>query len=255
MGGSVLERRRVDLGSVSLTYGHAGTGPPLVLIHGLAGSSRWWEKNVGPLSEHFALYAVDLVGFGESRSRQRFSLTASAGHLAELLERLEVGPAGVIGHSMGGYIAAELAATVPDRVSRLVLVAAAVLPPGFVSPRQALRLVQVARFLPVRFLPTMVADAYRSGPATIGGARELLAADLRPQLGRIEAPTLIVWGERDAIVPLDVGRQLVRDLPRAELSIIPEAGHLPMWERPDAFNRVVSSFLTAPPETRDRLDD
>ncbi len=246
VAGVALERRRVEVGPVTFAYGRAGSGPPLVLIHGLGGSTRWWAKNVGPLAEQCEVYVVDLVGFGESRGRRRFVLAEAAGQLAALLDRLGVGPAGVVGYSMGGCIAAELAADFPDCVSRLVLVDAALLPADFLSLRQTLNLARAARRVPLGLLPTMVADALRAGPATVWRAtRELLAADLRPKLRRIQAPTLVVWGDRDVVVPLATGQQIVQDLPHGELAIIPGAGHVPMWERPEVFNRLVADFVNA----------
>ena len=243
---AALERRDVLVGPVTLSHGRAGAGSPLVLIHGLGGSSRWWAKNVGPLAERFEVHVVDLVGFGRSRGRQRFALAEAAGQLASLLDRLGIERAAVVGHSMGGYIAAELAAESPERVSRLVLVDAAMLPAGFVSARQLLNLALTAPRLPATFLPTMASDVGRAGPATLLRAiRELLAADLRPKLERIRAPTLVVWGDRDRVTPLAAGRALTAQLPDARLAVVPGAGHLPMWERPETFNRLVAEFVAA----------
>ena len=180
--------------------------PAVVLVHGLGVASTYMVPTAARLAPDYPVYAPDLPGFGD----------------------------------------AELAADFPDHVARLVLVDAALLPAGFVSPRQVLNLARAARRAPLRLLPTMVADAHRAGPATVWRAtRELLAADLRPKLGRILAPTLVVWGDRDLVVPLATGQQLARDLPRAELAIIPGAGHVPMWERPEAFNRLVAAFAAA----------
>ena len=159
-----LERRDVHLGAVTLSHGRAGAGSPLVLIHGLGGSSRWWAKNIGPLAERFEVHVVDLVGFGESRNRQRFALAEAASQLASLLDQLGIGRAAIVGHSMGGYIAAQLAAEFPERVSRLVLVDAAMLPAGFVSARQLLNLMLAAPRLPARFIPTIASDVRRAGP-------------------------------------------------------------------------------------------
>lgn len=241
---AAIERRSVRLGPVTLSYGHAGAGPPVVLIHGLGGSGRWWAKNIGPLAERYEIHVVDLVGFGESHDRQRFALAEASHLLASLLEQLEVGPATLIGHSMGGYIAAELAADTPDRVSRLVLVDAAMLPDDFVSPRQVLNLMRTLPRLPARFIPVLAADVHRAGTSTMVRATwELLTADLQPKLSRIQIPTLIVWGGRDRVVPLAAGHALVAQLSDARLAVIPDAGHMPMWERPESFNRLVLDFL------------
>ena len=218
--------------------------PAVVLVHGLGVASTYLVPTAVRLALDYPVYAPDIPGFGESAGRQRFALTDAAGHLAALLDRLGIGPAGVVGHSMGGYVAVELAADFHDRVSRLVLVDAALLPAGFLSPRQLVNLTRAARRAPLRLLPTMVADAHRAGPPTVWRAtRELLAADPWPKLGRIQTPTLVVWGERDLVVPPAIGRRLARDLRHGELAIIPRAGHVPMWERPEEFNRLVLDFL------------
>jgi pimeloyl-ACP methyl ester carboxylesterase len=93
-------------------------------------------------------------------------------------------------------------------------------------------------------VPVLVADAWRAGPRTIvTAARELVAADISPKLERIEAPTLLVWGERDPLVPLEYAHQLLGRLRHADLVVIPAASHNVMLDRPDAFNRVVLEFL------------
>jgi pimeloyl-ACP methyl ester carboxylesterase len=101
-----------------------------------------------------------------------------------------------------------------------------------------------ARTLPVRYWRILLGDALRAGPATLHNAtRAVLAADLRPRLGQINAPTLVIWGERDNLVPLEYGKLLAESLPNARLEVIEGAGHNPMWDRPDELNRLVAGFL------------
>jgi pimeloyl-ACP methyl ester carboxylesterase len=154
--------------------------------------------------------------------------------------------ASLIGHSMGGFIAADLAAETPARVDRLVLVDAVALPVERTRWRQALGLLHGLWRLPLGFLPILFADAHRAGPTTIlRAARELLTADIQTKLNHIAAPTLLVWGEGDAIVPVELGERLAQTLPSARLVVLPGAGHNPMWDRAEDFNRVVLDFLTA----------
>ena len=245
MTGAVeIERRRIQIDSVPIAYEVAGVGPPTVLLHGLSGSGRWWARNVGPLSRRFRVHVVDLLGFGGSRG-QPFVLAEAAAYLAAWMERLDLPRASVVGHSMGGFIAADFAAAFPERVERLVLVDAAALPFDARHLRRPRGLVGVARRLPLRFLPILATDALRAGPVTIArAARELLRSDLGPRLATIAAPTLVVWGEHDTLVPLAVGEQLARALPDGRLVVIPRAGHNPMWDQADEFNRVVADFLS-----------
>ncbi len=239
-----MEARRVQVGQATVAYRVVGAGDPVVLVHGLAGSTRWWGGNIGALATHHRVYLVDLVGFGESRGRRGFALAEATTILDRWLDHLGRDRVALVGHSMGGLIAAELAADVPDRVSRLVLVNAAALPLDKRQIRQPLNLAWTLRQTPPRYLPILVNDARRAGPWTLWRARrDLLAADIRPKLGRIQAPTLVIWGANDRLVPLSLGEQLQRSIPGAALAVIPETGHIPMWERPEVFNRLVGTFL------------
>ena len=243
---SRLEQRRANIGPATIAYQVAGDGPPLVLVHGLSGSSRWWRRNIGALTPHWRVYVVDLIGFGASRTRHPFVLAEAAGYLAQWLDQLELPRASLVGHSMGGLIAAELAADAPARVDRLVLVDPAALP---LSPRlmiHALSLLRELRTLSPSFLPVLLADTLRAGPFTMWRAiTALMLADLRPKLAQICAPTLVIWGERDALVPLAFAQQLAEHLRYEQLVVIKGAGHVPMWDRPQEFNRVLIEFLLA----------
>jgi pimeloyl-ACP methyl ester carboxylesterase len=245
MGNTPIVFYRTRVGAATIAYQEAGDGPPVVLIHGLSGSSRWWARNVGALAERFHVYVIDLIGFGGSRGGQRFMLDKAADHLAHWMDQLGIVRASMVGHSMGGYIAAELAADAPERVERLVLVDAAALPFGQNVGWHMASMMRELQRLPADFLPPLLFDALRAGPATLwDAASALLRADLRPKLERISAPTLVVWGERDAIVPLGLGKQLTRLLPKREMLVIKNAGHNPMWDCPQAFNREVTAFLS-----------
>ncbi len=234
---------RVQIGEVAIAFQVVGEGPPVVLLHGLSGSSRWWRYNIGPLAEHFRIYVVDLTGFGASRG-YRFALRDAAGHLVKLMNQLGIERASVVGHSLGGHIAADLAAEHPERVERLVLVDAAVLPFGLSYVQHARSLAREFWQVQPNFLPILVTDALRAGPRTLlRAADELLHADLTPKLERIVAPTLMIWGEHDALVPVGFGQALRAAMPAAELVVIGRAGHNAMWDCPATFNREVIAFL------------
>lgn len=245
------EQRYLQVGLGNIFYEVVGTGKPVVLVHGLSGSTRWWQQNVASLSEKFRLYMIDLIGFGRSRAGQKFSLAAAPQVLKEWLDGLNLRQASFVGHSMGGLIVAHLAADYPDVVERLVLVDAVGLPLGHGLARQAWNMLQAFRAMPLDLLGVILADAYQAGfinVLTVG--QGLLDQDLSQKLARISAPTLIVWGGQDRIVPLRLGRQLNRCLPNSRLVTIEGAGHLPMWEGAEAFNQIVIDFLQAP--TRER---
>src|SRR5919112_4008412 len=129
-----LPRRRMSSGARvserdplnALAYEVVGSGPPLILLHGLSGSGRWWSRNVPVFSRSFRTYSVDLPGFGQSRNLRWSRLDDIADQLAGWLGDEGLPRAHIAGHSLGGAVAARLAARHPDRIDRLVLVDAAI---------------------------------------------------------------------------------------------------------------------------------
>lgn len=241
----MIEQRSVNVGSAEFAYLVAGDGPPVILIHGLAGSSRWWARNITHLAQSFQVYAIDLIGFGESRGYHPFNLDDAAGHLANWMDSLGITRASVIGHSMGGFIVVNLAADFPEHVERLALVGAAAVPLNRRYPWQTLGPVRGLFDLTFDSFSLLVTDACRAGPVTIWkAARDLGTADITGKLSGIQAPTLVIWGEHDPIIPLRAGKQIAGILPNAELVVIGDAGHNVMWDRPEAFNQAVMDFLT-----------
>jgi pimeloyl-ACP methyl ester carboxylesterase len=238
-------RTRADPG-LPVVSADVGAGPPLVLLHGLAGSARWWARNIPRLAQAFRVIAIDLPGFGASPRGDRLALEEATGQLAITMDRLGIERASVIGHSMGGLIAGGLAADRPKSVDRLVLVDAAFLSLG------RSRLVPLSgsavtlRWTAPSLLPVLIADGLRSGPGRLTSASiQLLRADWRAKLPLIKAPTLVIWGEHDAICPVAIGRRIVSLVANSHLVVVEGAAHNPMWERPEEFDREVLGFLTA----------
>lgn len=226
-----------------LRYRTYGSGPPLLLVHGLAGSSLWWRHNIKVLAEYFTVYVVELKGYGTNRALRPLRLKAAAVCLAELIESLPAGRAHVVGHSMGGQISIHLAAEHPDRIDRLVLAGAS----GLVRSdmlRMALKLPLAARRSPLSFIPILARDTLRAGPVNLLlNTIEILRDDTSESLAKIVAPTLLVWGEHDVLVPPAMGTATKELLHGSELVLIDGAGHNVMWDRPDEFNRAVLEFL------------
>jgi pimeloyl-ACP methyl ester carboxylesterase len=241
-----FERRYLDVSGARVYYQVAGSGDAVVLIHGLSGSGRWWRRNAPALAARFRVFVIDLVGFG--RSRGPFKLAEGTDVLADWMTQVGLRRAHLVGHSMGGYLAADLAASAADRdldVDRLVLVDAAAFPLGWRPVRHATSLLRAVRYMDPSFLPVLATDALRAGPRTLLlAAREVTETDLEARCAEIGAPTLVVWGEHDRVVPPAVGERLTECLPDAELVVIEGAGHNPMWDRPAAFNEAVLGFLT-----------
>jgi pimeloyl-ACP methyl ester carboxylesterase len=245
-----LERRRehsvrsehIRIGSQTIYTEVVGRGSPLVLIHGLAGSTAWWARNIPALAQHHEVHVVDLVGFGKSAGG-RFVLGEAANMLAAWMRRRGLRNAAIVGHSMGGHIAVDLAAAHPDLVNHLVLVDAALSVGG--TPAQV-DLARTLPYLPFAMLPVILPDAMRAGLPNLARATyQMLTTDMRPILARVRAKTLVVWGEFDPCVPLSVAHKLSRMLPCAEIVVVRGTGHVPMWERPEAFNQALLRFLGA----------
>ncbi len=240
----VVERRHIQIDSTWIHYKTAGAGPPLILVHGLAGSTRWWNHNIPQLAAHFRVYAVDLSEFGDRRFRPRFVLSQAAHYLSRWMKEIHIERASMIGHSMGGRIAAEFAAEHPDQVARLVLVSAAILPFGHGYIRQSWGMMRAFRHIPFSLFQVLLFDTLHTGifPVLRIG-RELLKSNLEHQLAHIQSPTLIIWGEHDTIVPVVLGQALTQQLIGSQFTLIKGAGHVPMWEKPAEFNRLTLDFL------------
>ncbi|HEU5440732.1 MAG TPA: alpha/beta fold hydrolase [Ktedonobacterales bacterium] len=231
-------------------YAVCGAGDPLVLVHGLSGSWLWWARNLRALSSRYQVYLLDLPGFGTQGGlgRPRFALDQTTHWLAEWMKSARVPRAHFAGHSMGGYITLHLAAHRPELVRRLVLAAPAVFPMRRSLFSEVTPLVTALRRAAPSFLPILALDALRAGPLNLlRAATALLRADLHDQLRHVSAPTLLIWGQRDVLVPPAVGEHLRDELPDARLLAIPNAGHVVMYDRPRAFDEAALGFLAGQP--------
>lgn len=244
-GGLRASRREVRVRGLPVRYEVAGEGEPVVFVHGLSGSTRWWVRNVPALAERHRVYLVDLPGFGAMRRlRRHFVLAEAADWLSAWMGALALEKAHLVGHSMGGYVCLRLAARQPAVVQRLILVAPAGVPTGRSMVGHLVPLLGAARHATPRFLPVLARDALRMGPATLlRASRDLLAEDVREDLRRIQAPTLLLWGERDTLVPPAVGNLLREEIPDSRLFVLERAAHVPMFDRPEDFDAALLAFL------------
>jgi len=237
--------RTALVGGLRWRWREAGSGPPLVLVHGLAGSWRWWRPVLPTLATERSVLLVDLPGFGGLPRVRPFDLDASVDWLARWSQAAEIGPADFVGHSLGGLLCARLAAHHPDTVRRVVLIAPAGLP-GRTAAGATGSLLRVLWASQPRFLALLVRDTLRSGPVTIGtAARALLAADVRADLALVRARTLVLVGRRDHLVPLAHAEELARALPDGRVRTL-DAGHVPMVDRPAELSRELLGFLAEP---------
>lgn len=266
--------RLVDT-SVGRVFVHrGGAGRPLVLIHGFMMSHYIFRDVLGPLAARYQVIAIDLPGFGESDrpSPAEFSYDSAgfAQTVREVMDRLGIARASVLGHSMGGAVALALAARAPERVERAVLVSPVVYPLPLPAEEKLLttpigallwkHLVgkrEIARMWRTHHVrdPRSVTDAWldyywqrlnRAGgrDAAFAAAMALARVTDSPRdPARVRAPTLLVWPEEDRVVPLAHGKRLVRAIAGARLAVIPACGHDVFLERPDEFLRQTLPFL------------
>ncbi|MGA7614174.1 MAG: alpha/beta fold hydrolase [Thermoanaerobaculia bacterium] len=241
--------REIEIPPFRFWETRSGEGTPVVLIHGLAGSSGWWRHNVPALAKQHLVVAIDLVGFGRSGGWRRGSASLplpfddTVRMLARWIEISFAGPVHLVGHSMGGQVSIHLAALRPDLVRSLSLLASTGIP-FEVDPIRHLASVSFPRRNVLSFLPVLARDFFRAGPASVVIAwGRLVTNDARDALRRIRAPSLLLWGEADPLVPLRYGEEMLRHLPTADLVVVPDSGHVVMWDNPEEVNRILLEFL------------
>jgi triacylglycerol lipase len=245
----------------AIRYYDIGEGPPLVLIHGIGGDADQWAFVFGALSAANRVIAFDLLGFGRSdKPAIDYRVEGYVEFLDRLLRAIGIHRSAVLGHSFGGWIAAEFALRFPECVEKLVLVDAAGIDAGAaeipidlnVSSRRAMREAFEFMFHDQAFASDALVDlayalhlergdgyAIRSALATLADPREKLDA----RLSELRVPTLLVWGERDALTPVAMAREFHRRIAGSRLELIPECGHLPPLEKAAEFARAVTRFL------------
>jgi pimeloyl-ACP methyl ester carboxylesterase len=191
------------------------------------------------------LFVLDLPGYGRSEAPRLWQLRAVAPLIGEWLQMLQLSSVAVMGHSMGGAIAIHLTSIAPETVKQLILVNAAGLPLQDSLPNLVWRAARSAMqsgngSYPLPMLRDVVQPRFRVLWQT---ALEMQQSDLRSELASITAPALIIWGERDLLLPLSLGHALNAALPHATLVTLPDCGHRPMLARPEQFSQIVLEFL------------
>ena len=232
-----MELRAVDVNGRRVPYRVTGEGEPLVLVHGLAGSWRWWSPLFQDLAARRRVHVVDLPRLQGAVRADELSTWLCRWLDAAGLERVDLA-----GHSLGGLVVAEVAARCGTRARRLVLVAPAGIPCRRSLPGRTLPLLGALYHIRTR-LPMVAADALRTGPLAVAhGIAYVSRRDLREELSTVRAPTLLVWGERDHLVPARIAEEWLRLLPDARLVPL-RCGHVPMLEEPHELAARMLAFL------------
>ncbi len=247
-------------GAYRIHYLVAGSGRPVVLLHGFGGQGLQWGDYISVLARDARVYAPDLLGFGASDSAPDYSVPRQAEMLRAFLDSQNVQQADVVGVSMGGWIAASFATSYPARVRRLVLVDAAGLvfaphaPTAFI-PRDATDLSRLMRLVtprkppfPAFLAPGVVRDMRRreDTAAKFLEYRQSGKDYLDGRLGPITMPVLLVWGELDELCPLARAYQFHRQIPQSELVILRNCGHIAVMDCKSHAQPEIAAFLSTP---------
>jgi 4,5:9,10-diseco-3-hydroxy-5,9,17-trioxoandrosta-1(10),2-diene-4-oate hydrolase len=255
-----------------------GEGDPIVFIHGLSGAWVNWLENIPHFARDHRVIAMDLPGFGDSpMPAEKISIAGYGRIVDELLDALGIDRAVIVGNSMGGFIAAEIAIQFGTRVENLVLISAAgisiehqrnepvlhvlerlddvlILGTGWMATRSAMLagrprarrqiMKLVAHRADALPAPLIAEQVKGSGkPGFVPALDALTDYPIRDRLGKIECPVLVVWGAEDRLVPVRDAYTFGELIPNARVVVWPDTGHVAMLERPGAFNALVDDFL------------
>ena len=247
-----------------IRYADSGNGEPVLLIHGLGGSIESWTNNIGELAKGLRVIVVDLPGFGLSdKPKMNYTIRFYREFVAQFLKLLQLEEASIVGSSLGGHVAAEVAISHPYLVRRLVLIS----PPGAL-PRSFKGTPALMRYAKVVNAKSMqqvkqalsaadnkpVDDSYAQlvyQKLSMPGAKEAFlsalqgsaqAPRLNNRLHRITAPTLLLWGKEDAMIPVKFVEPFVK-MKNCRVVMIESCGHRPHVDRPELFNKIVADFV------------
>ncbi|WP_216327602.1 alpha/beta fold hydrolase [Deinococcus aestuarii] len=271
-----------EVGGVRTRFAVQGDGPPLLLLHGIGRSLEDWSANVAPLAARHRVYALDLIGFGYTdKPDVPYTLGGLARFAVHFLDAVgETRPVVLMGNSLGGAVAQRFAVAYPERTRALVLVNSAgfgpevaavlralsvprlgelLLQPTARNARQTVRSLfhdrtfateeRVAQALDLSRQPH-AARAFLRVLRDLGDWRGVKAAwreELQERLARQGVPTLIIWGDRDVILPARLLEAARRYHPHARTHLFQATGHVPQLERAETFNRLVLDFLQEVP--------
>jgi pimeloyl-ACP methyl ester carboxylesterase len=255
-----------------------GQGDPIVFIHGLGGSWVNWLENLPHFAREHRVIAMDLPGFGHSPlPADKISISGYGRIVDGLLDELGIERAVIVGNSMGGFIGVEIALQFATRVEKLVLISAAglsiehqrnepvlralerldnllIFTGGWLAGRsetltrrpqmrrQLMKLVaHRADALPAPLIAEQVRGTGK--PGFVSALDALTDYPIRDRLGEIACPVLVVWGEKDRLVPVRDAHEFGRLIPNSRVVVWPQTGHVAMLERPAAFNALVEDFI------------
>ncbi|MCI4673545.1 alpha/beta fold hydrolase [Candidatus Mycolicibacterium alkanivorans] len=271
----------LDLHGDRVAYLDEGHGEVILLLHGMAGSSQTWRSVLGPLSRKYRVIAPDLLGHGNSaKPRSDYSLGAFAVFLRDLLDELGVAQATIVGHSLGGGVAMQFTYQHPDYCQRLILMNSGGLGPDVGWTLRLLSAPGAELLMPIIAPPpvltagelvrswfgklgiqsprgTEIWNAYRS--FADASTRQAFLRTLRSVVDyrgqavsalnrlhlRTDMPTMAIWGEQDATIPVHHAYAVQKTRPDVRLEILPRVGHFPQVERPKEVVDLIDDFISS----------
>ena len=259
----------IEVNQTALHYEFVGQGKPLLFIHGLGSSIRDWENQIPYFAERYRVVALDLRGHGRSdKPPGPYSSQLFADDIAALIRSLGMGPANVVGLSLGGFIACQLAVDHPDLVRTLIVINSVPdLPRDTLRDRFRIRSTLLLRQLIVRFfgmralgqflcrklfpredqeeLRQTFVDRWAQNDkrAYLSSLATVPTWNLEHRLNEISCPTCLISGEHD-FFPLSLKEAYAKKMPNARLVVIPNSGHFTPMDEPERFNQAVNSFLS-----------
>jgi pimeloyl-ACP methyl ester carboxylesterase len=268
----------IKVGNINTRFWASGDkGTPVILVHGLGGSIENWIHNVESLGQHHRAYALDLKGFGRSdKTPVLHDLDELVQFIGDFMEVQHINKAGLVGNSLGGGLVLSFAVQFPDKVDKLVLVDNAGMGRDVIVDFKVVSIPVLGELLSrtnrkstarlwrkIVFDSSLVTDELVEQTfklATLSGASRALLATLRAGIGirgqranlirpliesaaHVTAPTLVIWGRQDRIIPVAHAHIAAKTIPGARLEIFDHCGHMPQLEHPDKFNALVLEFL------------
>jgi pimeloyl-ACP methyl ester carboxylesterase len=272
-------RKTIKAGGIDTDYLEAGSGDPVVLLHGSGpgvSAQANWQHNIGPLSQHFHVFAPDIVGFGatERPNDVIYSLRTWVDHVWAFLDAIGIQSTSIVGNSLGGRIALAMASEHPERITKMVLMgspgvgmtmtgglaALRAYTPSYESMRDLLlnhfavdKSIITDDLVRIRYEASVAPGAYEAYRSMFFDPRHA-GSELgigEDEVRSITTPSLLVHGREDNVVPLQVATTMVGLLPNADLHVFAGCGHWTQIERAEEFCDLVGSYLSHPAKMRE----
>lgn len=244
----------------NIHYFEVGQGPTVILLHGLGGAKEFWLSNIGAVASKYHVYAIDLIGFGQSdKPLINYKVATFTDFLHGFMQAEKIAKATLVGNSLGGWIALDFTAQYPEMVDKLVLVDSAGLSWGRgpavdlnPSTMAGWRVMLESIFYDKKIVTDQVVqqafsdrlsrnDGYTIDRTLAGFVAENQFEDTK--LASIHAPTLVIWGREDKLIGMDAGQKLHDGIPGAQMVVLEHSGHVPQIEKPAEFNQALLEFL------------